>query len=46
MLLAGYRFWPLVCLLNLVMVPLEYRGLVGNGAGIVWGIFVSLWSAK
>lgn len=43
MLLAGYRFWPLVCLANLVMVPMEYRARVGNGAGLVWGIFMSLW---
>jgi protein Mpv17 len=43
MLLAGYRFWPIVCLLNLVMVPMEYRPLVGNGAGLVWGIIISLW---
>jgi protein Mpv17 len=43
MLLAGYRFWPIVCVLNLVMVPLEYRSLVGNGAGLVWGVTMSLW---
>jgi protein Mpv17 len=43
MLLAGYRFWPVVCLPNLVLVPMEYRTLVGNGAGPVWGVMMSLW---
>lgn len=43
MLLAGYRFWPMVCLLNLVMVPMEYRPLVGNSAGLIWGVIMSLW---
>lgn len=43
MLSAGYRFWPMVCLLNLVMVPMEYRPLVGNAAGLVWGFFMSFW---
>lgn len=43
LLLAGYRFWPMVCLINLVLMPLEYRPLVGNLAGLGWGIFVSFW---
>lgn len=43
MLVAGYKFWPMVCLLNLVMVPMEYRALVGNVAGLFWGIVMSLW---
>lgn len=42
MLLAGYKLWPLVCLLNLVAVPFEYRMLVGNGAAFGWGVYVSL----
>ncbi|UKZ82101.1 hypothetical protein TrVFT333_009885 [Trichoderma virens FT-333] len=42
MLFAGYRVWPLVCLLNLVVVPFDYRQLVGSIAGLGWGVFLSL----
>lgn len=42
MLSAGYRLWPLVCLLNLVVVPFEHRMLVGNGAAFGWGVYMSL----
>lgn len=43
MLLAGYRFWPVVCLVNLVLVPLEYRPTVGSVAGLAWGVAVNMW---
>ncbi|EXJ91632.1 hypothetical protein A1O3_00182 [Capronia epimyces CBS 606.96] len=42
MLVAGYKFWPLVTLGNLVLVPVEQRMLVGGLAGLAWGIYVSL----
>ncbi|KAM6477232.1 hypothetical protein HDV62DRAFT_213184 [Trichoderma sp. SZMC 28011] len=42
MLFAGYRVWPIVCLLNLVVVPFDYRQLVGSIAGLGWGVFLSL----
>ncbi|KAL7947393.1 hypothetical protein V8C42DRAFT_317652 [Trichoderma barbatum] len=42
MLIAGYRVWPLVGLLNLSVVPFDYRQLVGSTAGLFWGIFLSL----
>ncbi|KIX08959.1 uncharacterized protein Z518_00037 [Rhinocladiella mackenziei CBS 650.93] len=42
MLIAGYKFWPFVTLLNLVIVPFEYRMLVGSLAGLIWGVIVSL----
>lgn len=42
MLLVSYRFWPAVCLINLVMVPLAYRPLVGNLAGLGWNVFLNL----
>ncbi|KAK4073405.1 uncharacterized protein Triagg1_5231 [Trichoderma aggressivum f. europaeum] len=32
MLIAGYRVWPLVGLLNLSVVPFDYRQLVGSTA--------------
>ncbi|PTB39865.1 hypothetical protein M441DRAFT_141676 [Trichoderma asperellum CBS 433.97] len=46
MLFAGYRVWPLVCLLNLVVVPFDYRQLVGSIAGLGWGVFLSLSQMK
>ncbi|PVH89543.1 hypothetical protein DL98DRAFT_647289 [Cadophora sp. DSE1049] len=42
MVLSSYRFWPLVTLTNLILVPPSQRILVGNLAGLVWGIFVNL----
>lgn len=42
MLLAGYKFWPFITLLNLVVVPVEQRMLVGNLAGLAWGVLVNL----
>ncbi|KIV86529.1 hypothetical protein PV11_02136 [Exophiala sideris] len=42
MLLAGYKFWPLVTLVNLVLVPVEQRMLIGGLAGLAWGVYVSL----
>jgi hypothetical protein len=42
MLIAGYRVWPIVGLLNLSVVPFDYRQLVGSVAGLFWGIFLSL----
>ncbi|KIW92674.1 uncharacterized protein Z519_06521 [Cladophialophora bantiana CBS 173.52] len=42
MLIAGYKFWPIVTILNLVVVPVEHRMLVGGLAGLAWGVYVSL----
>lgn len=42
MFIAGFKFWPLVSLANLIFVPVEQRMLVGGLAGLVWGIYVSL----
>lgn len=42
MVFASYKLWPLICILNLVVVPFDYRMLVGNTAGLGWGIYVSL----
>ncbi|KIW21134.1 hypothetical protein PV08_01714 [Exophiala spinifera] len=42
MMIAGYKFWPLVSLLNLAVVPVEQRMLVGGLAGLAWGVYVSL----
>lgn len=42
MLCAGWKFWPLVTLLNLCVVPWDYRPVVGNTAGLCWGTYVAL----
>lgn len=40
---AGWRFWPLVSLINYVFVTsVEGRSLVGALAGLGWGIYLSL----
>lgn len=41
-MIAGYKLWPLVSLLNFTVVPFQYRMLVGGLVGVVWGIFLSL----
>jgi protein Mpv17 len=42
MILAGYKVWPFVCIMNLAIVPFEYRMLVGNIVGLGWGVYMSL----
>ena len=42
LLVAGYRFWPFVCLLNLILIPMDYRALVGSLAGLGWGVFLTM----
>ena len=41
MVMAGYKLWPMVCLLNLLVVPFDYRMLVGNVAAFGWGVYIS-----
>lgn len=42
MLFAGWKFWPLVTLLNLCVVPWNWRPVVGNSAALCWGVYVTL----
>ena len=42
MLTAGWKVWPMVTLLNLVVVPFEQRMIVGNIAGVCWGVYINL----
>ena len=44
-MLAGYKLWPLVSLLNFTVVPVEKRTLVGSLVGLGWGIFLALKAA-
>ncbi|KAI0007033.1 hypothetical protein F4779DRAFT_593846 [Xylariaceae sp. FL0662B] len=44
---AGWRLWPLVSLINFVFVKsIEGRNLVGSLAGMGWGIYMSLLTAR
>ena len=42
MLRAGWRVWPIVTLTNLVVVPFEFRHIVGNTVGVLWGAYITL----
>ncbi|KAK4092347.1 mpv17 / PMP22 family domain-containing protein [Purpureocillium lilacinum] len=42
MLLSSYKLWPFICLINLTIVPFEYRVLVGSAAGLAWGVYINL----
>lgn len=42
MMLAGWRFWPLVTLTNLCLIPFEWRPAIGNTAGLCWGIYLNI----
>ncbi|KAL2871370.1 Mpv17/PMP22 family protein [Aspergillus lucknowensis] len=44
-LIAGFKLWPLVSILNFTVVPADKRLLVGNLFGLVWGIYLSLMAA-
>ncbi|KAH6628330.1 hypothetical protein F5144DRAFT_515590 [Chaetomium tenue] len=44
---AGWRFWPLVSLVNYVfLTSVEARSLMGALAGLGWGIYLSLITAQ
>jgi hypothetical protein len=44
---AGWRFWPIVSLSNFALVQtVEMRNLVGALAGLVWGVYMSLFTAS
>lgn len=47
MMSAGWRLWPFVSLANYSVVKtVEARQLVGSCAGLVWGVYLSLVSAR
>lgn len=44
---AGLSLWPMVSLFNFVVVKtVEMRNLVGSLAGVVWGVYMSLFAAE
>lgn len=45
-MLAGYKLWPAVSLLNYTVVPMEKRVVVGSLVGLGWGIYLAMRSAN
>ncbi|AEO65686.1 uncharacterized protein THITE_2112909 [Thermothielavioides terrestris NRRL 8126] len=44
---AGWRFWPLVSLVNYVfLTSVGARSLAGALAGLAWGVYISLYTGK
>ena len=43
--MAGWRMWPFVSFANLSFVPWEWRPVVGNTAGLCWGVYLTLVSS-
>ncbi len=47
MIVAGWRFWPFVSLINFTFVKtVEMRNLVGGLAGLAWGVYVSMFAVQ
>lgn len=45
-MLAGWKFWPFISLVNFAFVKsVEARNLLGGVAGMVWGVYISLFAA-
>lgn len=44
---AGWKFWPLVSVVNYTMIKtVQARNFVGSFAGVLWGIYMSLVAAR
>lgn len=46
LMMAGWKLWPAVSLLNFTIVPVNRRILVGSIVGLFWGIFLSLFATE
>lgn len=45
-MIAGYKLWPLVSLLNFTIVPVDQRTVVGSLVGLGWGVYLALKAAR
>ena len=44
---AGLKLWPVVSVVNFTLIKsIEGRNLVGGLAGVAWGIYMSLFTAR
>ncbi|KAI4114356.1 MAG: hypothetical protein LQ338_008018 [Usnochroma carphineum] len=46
LMIAGYKLWPLVSLLNFTIVPVDQRTVVGSLVGLGWGVYLALKAAR
>ncbi|MCJ1476095.1 hypothetical protein MMC13_004760 [Lambiella insularis] len=44
-MIAGYKLWPLVSIVNFTIIPVERRIVVGSLVGLGWSIFLVLKTA-
>ena len=44
--IAGLKIWPLVSILSFTIIPVESRIVFGSVAGVVWGIYLSLFASQ
>ena len=44
-MLAGYKLWPLVNIIQHTLVPVDQKTVVGSLVGFGWGIFLALRAA-
>jgi hypothetical protein len=43
-MIAGFKLWPFVSVLNFTLVPVDQRLLVASLFGVVWAVYLSLMS--
>ncbi|KAJ5895976.1 uncharacterized protein N7473_005375 [Penicillium subrubescens] len=43
-MIAGFKLWPFVSVLNFTVVPVDQRLLVASLFGVVWAVYLSLMS--
>jgi hypothetical protein len=43
-MIAGFKLWPFVSVLNFTFVPVDQRLLVASLFGVVWAVYLSLMS--
>ena len=45
LLVAGYKLWPAVCLMQHTLIPVERRTLVGSLVGLGWNVYLAIRSS-
>jgi len=45
-MLAGYKLWPAVNVIQHVFIPVERKTVVGSLVGLGWGTFLALKAAR
>lgn len=45
-MIAGYKLWPAVNVIQHVFVPVEQKTVVGSLVGLFWGVFLALKASR